>query len=312
MRKWNYKFDVPEQKKVRMIVHTDCKNEADDQFALAHHLMTPKFIVKGIMGSHFNYMPREYGDGNTAKASVDEIHKVLALMGVEGEYRVAKGSEYPMKDESTPMPSEGAELIIEEAMREDEHPLYVAVQGSITDIASAILMKPEICSQMTVIWIGGAQYPEGGFEFNLLQDVAAANVVMRSSVELWQIPMNVYKQMAVSLAELQQNVMPCGRIGEYLFRQMVEFNDKCASVPNWPHGEIWGLGDSPTIGVLLEESEKTDIFDMTKAPTIDRETMKYSFDNANREIRVYNQVNARLILADFYAKLAINFPVGRE
>ena len=41
-RQWNYDFEVPEQKKIRMIVHTDCKNEADDQFALAHHLMTPK------------------------------------------------------------------------------------------------------------------------------------------------------------------------------------------------------------------------------------------------------------------------------
>ena len=28
---WNYAFQVPEQKKIRYIVHTDCKNEADDQ-----------------------------------------------------------------------------------------------------------------------------------------------------------------------------------------------------------------------------------------------------------------------------------------
>lgn len=26
---WNYAFQVPEQKKLRYIVHTDCKNEAD-------------------------------------------------------------------------------------------------------------------------------------------------------------------------------------------------------------------------------------------------------------------------------------------
>lgn len=28
---WNYAYTVPENKKVRVIVHTDCKNEADDQ-----------------------------------------------------------------------------------------------------------------------------------------------------------------------------------------------------------------------------------------------------------------------------------------
>ena len=37
---WNYAYTVPENKKVRVIVHTDCKNEADDQYAVAHHLMT--------------------------------------------------------------------------------------------------------------------------------------------------------------------------------------------------------------------------------------------------------------------------------
>ena len=39
-----YKFTVPENKRFRVIVDTDCKNEADDQFALAHHLMTPKSV----------------------------------------------------------------------------------------------------------------------------------------------------------------------------------------------------------------------------------------------------------------------------
>lgn len=308
MKKWNYEFDVPDQKKLRMIIHTDCKNEADDQFAVAHHLMTPKFIVKGIVGGHFNGNPQEWGEGNTAQASVDEIHKVLGLMGLAGEYPVVKGAEYPIKDEKTPNPSAGARFIIEEAMKEDKHPLFVAFQGAITDLASAILMEPAICNRMTAIWIGGGQYPEGGFEFNLQQDIAAANVVMKSAMPLWQVPMNVYKQMAVSLAELQKNVMPYGKIGKYLFAQMVEFNHKCADVSHWPHGEIWGLGDSPTIAVLMEESEKTDIYDMVKAPSIAYTDMKYSFAEENRKIRVYKQVNARLTMEDFYAKLAINFP----
>lgn len=41
---WKYAYQVPENKKIRVIVHTDCKNEADDQFALAHHLMTPSLM----------------------------------------------------------------------------------------------------------------------------------------------------------------------------------------------------------------------------------------------------------------------------
>ncbi len=305
MKQWNYDFEVPDQKKVRMIIHTDCKNEADDQFALAHHLMTPKFLIRGIIAGHFNRIPQQYGEGHTAQASLEEIYKVLKLMDLQEVCPVVKGAEYQLQDESTPNFSEGVSLIIEEAMKEDEHPLFVAFQGAITDLASAILIQPEICSRMTVIWIGGGAYPKGEIEFNLYQDIAAANVVMKSEMPLWQIPKNVYKQMAVSLTELQYHVKPCGKIGEYLFNQMVEYNTSHTDKV-WPHGEIWGLGDSASIDVLLEESERTDIYEEFPAPCIN-EDMTYSFEQENRKIRVYNRVDARLTMSDFYAKLAINY-----
>jgi len=307
-KKWNYDFDVPEKKKVRLIVHTDCKNEADDQFALAQQLMTPKFIVKGIVGGHFNLNPQQWGKGGTAKASVDEVNKVIDLMGLTGEYPVFEGAGLPLTDEKTPNPSAGVDFIISEAMRDDERPLFIAMEGAVTDLASAILTEPRICERMTIIWIGGGVYPEGGFEFNMKQDIAAANIILKSSMPLWQIPMNVYKQMSVSLAELQVRVKPRGRIGKYLFEQMVEFNNKTANIPHWPHGEIWGLGDTPTISVLMEESEKEDIYDVIPAPCIRYEDMKYDYSVKNREIRVYRSVNSRLTMEDFYAKLAINFP----
>lgn len=36
-----YAFRVPDKKRVRVIIHSDAKNEADDQFAIAHALMAP-------------------------------------------------------------------------------------------------------------------------------------------------------------------------------------------------------------------------------------------------------------------------------
>jgi inosine-uridine nucleoside N-ribohydrolase len=309
-KQWKYDFTVPELKQLRMIVHTDCKNEADDQFALAHHLMTPKFIVPGILCGHFNRVPREYGDGNTAKASVDEVNLVLDLMGLSEAYPVFEGAGRALEDEKTPIPSPATEFIIQEAMKDDDKPLYISMLGAITDLASAILLKPEICERMTAIWIGGGEYPKGGTEFNCWQDIAAANVVMSSSMALWQVPKNVYKQMAVTLAELQVRVKPYGKIGRYLFEQMVEFNEMHANVhwPHWPHGEIWGLGDNPTISVLLQESEVEDVYDMLPAPNICYENLTYDHHGKNRDIRVYKTVDSRLCMEDFYAKLMINYP----
>ncbi len=308
MKKWNYMFDCPDEKKVRMIVHTDCKNEADDQFALVHHLMTPKFIIKGIIGAHFNLSAKfRFGEGETAQASMDEIDKVLGLMGCKGDYIVKKGAEYPLENEETPRDSEGARLIIEEAMKDDPHPLFIACQGSLTDLAAAILIEPAICERMTCIWIGGGEYPEGGVEFNQDQDIAAVNIVFKSNMPVWQVPKNVYKQVSVTLAELQLNVASCGELGKYLLEQMVDLNNMLAGIPHWPNGEMWGLGDSPTIGVLLEETEKTDIYDMVPAPIVDPETHKYIHTGKYRDIRVYNQANTRLILGDLFAKLKINY-----
>ena len=42
----NYEFTCPEQKRIRLIIDTDAKNEADDQFAIVHHLLSEKMIVK--------------------------------------------------------------------------------------------------------------------------------------------------------------------------------------------------------------------------------------------------------------------------
>lgn len=110
----------------------------NDQFALAHHLMTPKFKVRGIVAGHFEKNPQEYGPGNTVDASYEEILKVMGLMGLSGEYPVWRGARGPLPDERTAVPSEGADAIIAEAMREDPLPLYVVFQGCLTDLASRL------------------------------------------------------------------------------------------------------------------------------------------------------------------------------
>jgi len=225
MKKDALMFQVPPRKKVRVIINTDAKNEADDPFVLAHHLMTPKFDVKGIIACHFETKAKEFGVGKTMQLSYDEVELVLKLMGLTGEYPVAKGAQFPMVDEKTPQVSEGARMIIDEAMKEDERPLYVLFQGGLTDLASAILMEPKIQGRFTAVWIGGGAYPKGEVEFNMKQDFAAVNVVMDSGVELWQIPSSTYRQVTVTLSELQARVAPHQELGAYLFRQRVELND---------------------------------------------------------------------------------------
>ena len=52
---------------------------------------------------------------------------------------------------------------------------------------------------------GGVEtYP--GIEFNLRNDIAAANVVYDSDIPVWQVPSNVYSQVSVSYTELEEKI----------------------------------------------------------------------------------------------------------
>jgi len=54
---------------------------------------------------------------------------------------------------------------------------------------------------------------------------------MKSKAEMWQVSRNIYSKMRVGPAELQDKVRPHGKIGAYLFRQMVDFNDSLGKNP---------------------------------------------------------------------------------
>lgn len=295
-----YAFQVPEQKKIRLIINTDAKNEADDQFAIVQALLTPKFLIKGIIGAHF-------GTRRTTRSmqeSYEEVLKLLDLMDMTGQVPVYPGAAHALPDIRTGVPSPGAQAIMEEAHADDPRPLYVIFLGPLTDMASAYLADPTIVDKLTCIWIGGGDWPVGGDEFNLSNDIHAANVVFQSGMPVWQVPRDVYSMMRVSFAELAYKVRPCGKIGRYLFDQMMDFNAQTADNPGWPMGESWSLGDSPAVGLLLDEHLFD--YDVRPVPWID-EQMHYLPKEGPNTLRVYRKVDARFILEDFFCKLLLQF-----
>jgi purine nucleosidase len=285
---------LPADKMTRVIINTDAKNEADDQYAIVHGLLTPMFDLHGIVPAHFGTIKSK----TSLKDSHDEVMKILDLMKLAGRVRVADGATHALPDEQTPAPSEGAQLIIDQAMRDDPRPLHVAFLGPLTDMASAILMEPRIVQRnVRVVWIGGGVWPVGGREYNLSNDIASANVVFRSGIEIWQIPSPVYRMMAVGYAELLERVYDKGPIGKYLVDQLVEWNSKVVAGPI----EHRSLGDSPAIGVMMyPECGRSD---WRPGPEFNS-LMNYVHTGRNRPVRVYDNVDQRYIQEDFFAKLA--------
>lgn len=286
---------IPTQpaRRARVIVDTDAKNECDDQFALVHALLTPSFEIAGVIAAHFGTRRGE----NSMRESRTEIEHLLELMKRTGTVRIDDGAPHALPDRVTPVPSAGADTIVREAMRDDPRPLNVAFYGPLTDMASALILEPRIAERdVRVVWIGGGAYPDGGSEFNLSNDVTAADVVFASTLEVWQLPRPVYQRLPVSYAELEEKVGVCGPLGRYLVDQVVEFNDTYVDEPM----EYRSLGDSPAVGVLMYPD--CGPWTMRPAPTINPD-MAYVHSGDRRPIRVYDGVDARFIHEDFFAKL---------
>ncbi|MBM2614779.1 nucleoside hydrolase [Actinoplanes sp. LDG1-06] len=229
--------------------------------------------------------------------SRDEIDLLLRLMDLDGEIVVANGAERRIPDEATPLDSPGARLIIEESR---QGPLFVAFLGPLTDMASAILLDPAIVErEVVVIWIGGVghggleTYP--GLEFNLGNDIAAANVVFGSGITVWQVPSNVYSQVSVGYAELEEKIGGTSELADYLIRQMVEWNDKYHPEPI----ESRSLGDSPAVSLML--FPRGGQFRTVPAPRFGAEG--HYLPGTGHPIRLVEAVDVRFLLEDMFAKI---------
>lgn len=288
-----YAYKVPEEKQIRVIIDSDTACEADDPFAIAHALLSPKLIVRALVAEHF-------AAPGSMKKSREAIRRLLGAM--HREANLLDGEEWPL-DAGRPM-SEGVRFIIDEALREDARPLFVLCLGALSNLARAFREAPEIIRRMTVVTIGGHGYdvsPIPFREFNFGNDVDAANALLTSGAQIWQVPVPAYGSIRTGLAELQYRVAPCGDAGRYLFDQMVAYNESPAA--GWTPGESWSLGDSPAVAVTLDPS--CGRFHTQAARFVNPDTT-YSDRQTGQFVRLYDTVDSRYVLEDFFAKLAMN------
>lgn len=192
---------------VDVVIDTDTFNEIDDQFAIAYLLASShRLHLQALYAApFFNSHSSSPEDG--MEKSHEEILRLLELTGRQDFVPVTyKGSRTYLPDESTPVPSDAArDLVIRACAHSPEQPLYVVAIGAITNVASALLLQPEIADSIVVVWLGGhgRECPDNR-EFNLIQDVAAARVLFKSGAPVVQLPcQGVVSEFSISLAEME-------------------------------------------------------------------------------------------------------------
>lgn len=214
---------TPQPGILRVVIDSDTRNEVDDQFAIAYALRSPERLkVEAVYAAPFTSMadiglvPEATEPGKGMELSYQEILHLYELLGEPSDGRVFRGSTGYLTSSMAPIESAAACDLAERAMQNEE-PLYVLAIGAITNIASAILLNPEIIKRIVVVWLGGQPHHHPyTIEFNLMQDILASRVIFDCGVPLVHIPcMGVASNLTTTPIELE-HCIGASKIGSYL------------------------------------------------------------------------------------------------
>ncbi|HEU5295295.1 MAG TPA: nucleoside hydrolase, partial [Burkholderiaceae bacterium] len=170
-----------------------------------------------------------------------------------------------------------------------DDPLYVVAMGCVTNVASALLLAPEIVERIVVVWTSGypSSAPHVNHAFNLEQDLLATQVLLNSGVPLVYLPgFQVGAQLRLSLPEVEWFVQARGAIGDYL-HHLFTHN------PLWDlagieslYAHSWVIWDVITLAWLMRPEWVPS--ELVRTPTIDAD-------------RIWRQAPGRPLMREAYA-----------
>jgi inosine-uridine nucleoside N-ribohydrolase len=285
---------------VDVVIDTDTYNEIDDQFALAFLIKSSgRLNLKGIYAAPF-YNQNSSSPGDGMEKSYQEIFNVLELMERKDLAPLVKrGSAKYLPSEEEPVESPAAADLTELAMKyTEENPLYVIAIGAITNIASALLIKPEIKNRIVIVWLGGHAFhwPDNN-EFNLRQDIAAARIVFGCGAAVVLLPCKgVVSAFTISGPELEYWLKGKNKICDYLAAVTIKDAARRSSIKTWAK-QIW---DVTAVAWLLEGDYMLDRLEPSPIPEYDGH---YAFDKTRHFIRYVYHIERNKLFSDLFDKL---------
>ena len=280
--------------RVDVVLDTDTYNEIDDQFALAYAARAPERIgLEAVYAAPF-HNERSTGPADGMEKSFAEIARLLNILG-RSDVPAFRGATAWMPESETPVSSPAADDLIARAHQDRIGKLHVVAIGAPTNVASALLLAPDIASRITVTWLGG--HARGHWdtrEFNLFQDAHASRILLDSGVPLVRVPcLGVAEHLRTTEAELARYLKGRGPLADYLYQTYADvYPDHFAKSP-----VLW---DVVTIAWLIDSVLTTTSF-LPSPRSADFFT--WSEDPRRHLIREVLALDRDAILADLFTRL---------
>ncbi len=288
---------------IDVVIDTDAYNEIDDQFAISYLLKKgEKLRLQALYAAPF-FNDKSSSPADGMEKSYQEIKKLLQLAErTDLNGVVFRGSEAYLSDETHPVESPAArDLAGRAANYTPDHPLYVVAIGAITNVASALLLNPEIRDRIVIVWLGGHAHDwENCMEFNLQQDIAAARVIFGCGAAVVQLPcMGVVSSFSVSGLELKAWLAGKGPLCEHLCSYSCEVGERESAYPKTWSRVIW---DVTAVAWLLDGSFMLDCLKQSPIPTYEG---VYAFDRNSHPIRYVYHINRDALMTDLVETLTL-------
>ncbi|WP_349351281.1 MULTISPECIES: nucleoside hydrolase [unclassified Flagellimonas] len=266
----------------QVIVDADTGNEVDDFYALVRILADSTVEVTALNAAH--WQTSHWAVDRTMENSHRLNQQLLGEMDLQ--IRTLRGAPARMYDwGDRAQHSAAAYEIIAQAEQKDR--VTILVLGALTNVASAVFIRPEIVEKLEVYWLGTTMDFDTGVlkrnDFNPLMDPFALDYLLDSRVTMNIMPINVAVDMEIDYDELSSKIGN-NALGRFLIKRWDDHLDGSRQ-----SRVLWDL--ALTAAYLRPELAKSIL-------------VRTSRDSGNRDIIFYSSIDAKAIYQDFYKILA--------
>ena len=270
--------------KPKLILDADTANEIDDLYAIIRMVRQDKFDLLAVTSAQwFHY----YGDRESTRASQRLNEDLIRLLDRQ-DLPIPMGSEEAMGKPwggFQPRESPAARFIIEAAMAMPEgEKLTVASIGAMTNLASAVAMKPEIAKKIRAHSLGFRYDRATGIwnknEFNIRRDLNAADYLLnQKDLELHIMTTTTSRPYKFDRDKTFMKQSQMGNLGNYLTQRWRS---------RTPHVTRWTMWDLAAVQALLHPGMAKEEQVMTPP------------ENTQRKVWVYYEIDVDRMRNDFW------------
>ncbi|MEM9885996.1 MAG: nucleoside hydrolase [Bacteroidota bacterium] len=268
----------------KIVLDADTGNEVDDLYAIVRALIEPSWEILALNAAQWQASQWAVAESMEESYRLNQV--LIGELGLNGKIKNYRGAFDRLYDWGySARHSPATYYLMKEARKMPAgEKLTVVVLGALTNVASAILIEPDIQSKIVVYWLGTTYDFEENVlrkrDFNCMMDQQALSEMLESQVEMHIIPVSVANQMTFHYDETSTKFKSQHTLTDYLLNRWYMHLDGSRK-----ERVIWDLA-------LIEAIIHPDWAEQVQVKT--------SKENGNRMIWYYKDIEEDKMRTDFF------------